>query len=120
MSRFLVIPFFLVATSCGVPPEVTQLPCKAKGPLMLLSGPNRSISELEAEGLALAATNPNMPQVAFARASEAWLEVKANYQKGDTIRAFTTKGFKGRPHAAGYALSRDGCVVAGVVVSVAD
>jgi hypothetical protein len=87
---------------------------------VFLHGPFRSVSDLEAEGLDYAARNPAVPQVPFAKANPAWQELKNAYRAGDVIRASFTRGFKDRVHTTGYALSRGGCVVHHMALSIAD
>ena len=120
MSKILAIPLVLAATSCSPPADTIQLPCGGKLPVFALRGPSRALSDLEAEGLAFAKSNPAAPQVAFARAHDNWLAFKAGYRPGDQIRASMTRGFKDRMHTSGYALSRDGCVVTNFVLTITD
>lgn len=87
---------------------------------MTFNGPNRDLPSLEAEGLAFAASNPAIAQVPFAKANKAWLEIVQNYRPGDTIRAYTTRGIEDRIHTTGYALSRNGCVVTYMYLSIGD
>jgi hypothetical protein len=77
-----------------------------------LSGPNLSLSELEAIGLSRAASNPKAPQVPWAYGNKNWLFLKALYRPGDQIRAYEQLWRpSGKPFAWGYALVRGQCVL---------
>jgi hypothetical protein len=104
----------------AAPPESTQQFCRDRGSTVFLHGPLRSISDLEEEGLDYAARNPAAPQVPFAKANSSWQELRDAYRPGDVIRASFTRGFEGRVHTTGYALSRGGCVVHHMTLSIAD
>ena len=101
-------------------PTSSQKLCVDDGLLVSLYGVPRTILDLEREGSEFAARNPATQQVPFARANRTWESMKQTYRPGNTIRAATTPGIDGRVHTTGYALSRNGCVVALMVLSIVD
>ena len=120
MKRIVTLVAILILASCAKQPDLIQRFCSAPVFQATLSGKSREIVELENEGRALATRNPHGAQVPFGRAHQTWLKLKGAYREGDTIRAFILNGLNGRPHMAGYALSRDGCIVETMVTEVSD
>ena len=121
MRKIIAALFLLGATACSLPlPDVSQASCDGGPGLYHLSGPSRSLEDLELEGIAFAKQNPATPQVAFAKAHSNWLDLKAAYLPGDKIRASMTRGYKNQVHTTGYAISRDGCVVKNLVLTITD
>ena len=119
MKYLIAIFIAFTAASCeSKPVDTTQYMCVGRSLPKILTGPSRSLADLEKEGLRFTATNPNIPQVPFARAHPKWLKIKEHYRKGDLIRAFHTIGFEGRIFTTGYALSRNGCIVEDMTLSI--
>ena len=86
--------------------------CERADPTTRFSGPDLSLTDLERIGYTLAASDPDAPQVPFAKAHKDWLWFKAQHRPGDRILAFEgPRGHDGLPFAQGYALLRGHCVV---------